>query len=705
MTDVQLNGHREDSPSLAPPEILTVPRDTSFEHPLDEDAAEPVPVHDGDGIAIPRLGGERRPIVPEHLRSLRGIFSTAGKYGDAARFHALFHLLRSPKYLVLGVVWAVVGVVRIGEAQRRWWWVTEQSFLRSKAVVDGNSPEWRSLHTHARKVRAWRGAVLGAELAAILITLLVIAALAPWWSWLVVAAAAMPPLAHAGRPAGMPIIQSAVTTPLVRKISTDGVVRAYAAAGLCNPEKPGQELGFGSIMSRDQLDRGSQVVIYLPYGKTYSDAIVGKTKIASGLDVKETQVYLTPDKDSERRHTLWVADTDPLADPAGPTPLLDLKQRSIWRKAPFGLDQWGLKVAFCLMWISVLIGAQPRRGKTFSGRALALFAALDPYVKQTIIDGKSSPDWKPFRYVAHRYVRGTHPTKDGDPVAQALEALYEIDRHIAHVNEKLSSLPVSECPEGKLTEKLSRKYADLRVWMLVMEEFQVYFELEDQKKNKEFATLLSRIQALGPGAGVIIMSLSQKPAGVGAGDVQRLFNRYRDNHQVRFGLRCGNRDVSMAVLGSESYSEGYDASSLPLGEKFRGVGILYGLRDDAPTVRTYLADGEDAEIICLAARKLREKAGTLTGAAALEDVSAGANDILADLLAVIGTDNGLWWETAAERLADHFPDRYSDVTAEAIRSTCVSRGVASVDVRWPPGRAGTNRKGCRRDLLETAARA
>ena len=356
------------------------------------------------------------------------------------------------------------------------------------------------------------------------------------------------------------------------------------------------------------------------------------------------------------------------------------------------------------MWISVLIGAQPRRGKTFSARILALFAALDPFVKITVIDGKSSRDWLPFRYVAHRYVRGTHPDKSGDPVEKALEALREIDRHIVTVNDKLSSLPVSECPEGKLTEKLSRKYADLRVWMLVMEEFQMYFELESQPKNKEFATLLSRIQALGPSAGVIILSSSQKPSGVGAGDVQRLFNRYRDNHQLRFALRCGNRDVSMAILGSESYSDGYDASSLPLGDRFRGVGILYGLLDDAPTVRTHLADGEDAEVILLAARKLREKAGTLTGAAALEDIGAGESDIIADLLEVLGSDNGLWWETAAERLAEHFPDRHSDVTAEAVRSSCASRGVASVDVRWPPGRSGTNRKGCRRDLLETAAR-
>jgi DNA segregation ATPase FtsK/SpoIIIE, S-DNA-T family len=693
------------TPDPDKPELFLVPRDASFEHALDETAGKPEPVHDGDGIAIPRLGGERLPIVPQHLQTWAGIRSTAYKYFDAARFHALFHALRSPKYLVLSVVFAVVGIGRIAEKQRRWWWCTEQSSLRTKAVLDGNSPEWRSLHSHAIKRRSFRGSVLGAELFAVMLTLVLVAALAPWWAWLIVAAVTVPPLAHFGRPASMPIVQSAVTTPLVRKISTDAIVRAYEAAGLCStdPKKAADRLGFGSTMTRDALDKGSQVVVYLPYGGTFAAVVNARTKIASGLDVAESQVYFTRDKQSERRHTLRVLDTDPLAEPAGRTPLLDCKQRSIWRKAPFGLDQFGLKVALCLMWISLLIGAQPRRGKTFSGRQLVLYAALDPWVDITLIDGKSSPDWLPLRYVAHRFIQGTYPTKDGDPAERALEALRAIDRHIDHVNDELKLLPTSECPFGKLTEKLYRR-PDLHVQLLIMEEFQCYFELDDQKRNKEFANLLSRIGAMGPSVGVIIMSLSQKPSGVGAGDVQRLFNRYRDNHQVRFGLRCANRDVSNAILGNEAYGEGYDCSGLPLGDEFKGIGILYGLTDDAPTVRTYLADGQDAEVICLAARKIREKARTLSGDALGVEVEEPESDIVADLLEVMEIDSGLWWETAAERLAGRYPMRHADATAEAVSAAARARGVPSTDVRWPPGRDGKNRKGCKKADLAAAAR-
>jgi hypothetical protein len=683
-----------------------VPRDTSFEHALDETAPRPEPVHDGDGIAIPRLGGERRPIVPEHLQTWAGIRGTAGKYLDAAQFHTLYHLIRIMPYVIMALLWACVGAAKIAGMQLSWWWVSEQSHLRSKTVLDGNSPEWRSLHNLARKTRSWRGAVLAAEVFAILLALVLIAAFAPWWAWFIVALVVVPPLAHHGRPAHRPIVTSAVTTPLVRKISTDAIIRAYEAAGLCStdPKKPADHLGFGSTMTRDSLDKGSQVVVYLPYGGTFAAVINAKTKIASGLDVAESQVYFTRDKQSERRHTLRVLDTDPLAEPAGRTPLLDCKQRSVWRKFPFGLDQFGRRVAFCLMWYSMLIGAQPRKGKTFSGRLIALFCALDPYVPITIIDGRMSPDWLPFRYVAHRYVRGTFPTRDGDPVQQALEALREIRRGIDLVNEELAGLPVSLCPEGKLTEHLHRTNPKLRVRLLIMEEFQVYYELADQKISKEIAQLLAEIQAMGPAAGVIVVSLSQKPSGVGAGDVQRLFTRYRDNHQLKFGLRCATRDVSMAILGNESYGEGYDCSGLPLGDEYRGVGILYGLTDDAPTVRTYLADGQDAETICLAARKLREKARTLSGDALGVETDGPESDIVADLLEVFGADPGLWWEVAAERLTARYPSRYADATGDSVRASCGARGVPSVDVRMPPTRDGEKHRGCRKADLESAGR-
>jgi len=45
----------------------------------------------------------------------------------------------------------------------------------------------------------------------------------------------------------------------------------------------------------------------LPYGKGLDDTIGARSKIASGLDVTESQVFIRRDPTSRRRHTLWVA--------------------------------------------------------------------------------------------------------------------------------------------------------------------------------------------------------------------------------------------------------------------------------------------------------------------------------------------------------------------------------------------------------------
>ena len=137
--------------------------------------------------------------------------------------------------------------------------------------------------------------------------------------------------------------------------------------------------------------------------------------------------------------------------------------------------------------------------------------------------------------------------------------------------------------------------------------------------------------------------------------------------------------------------------------QYKGVGILRGATDASPTVRTYLADGQDAEKILTAARALRERAGTLSGMAAGEDAGRQARDVIGDVLAVFAGEPGLHWAVLAERLAQRFPDRWAGATADAISAQCRDLGVPSVDVRYPGGRAGTVLKGCRRDDAGSAA--
>jgi len=197
-----------------------------------------------------------------------------------------------------------------------------------------------------------------------------------------------------------------------------------------------------------------------------------------------------------------------------------------------------------------------------------------------------------------------------------------------------------------------------------------------------------------PGAGLILIDATQRPSGVGSGTLGQQFTSFRDNHAIRFGLRTSSWQVSELCLGAGAYSEGLDTSQLL--PQYKGVGILRGATDASPTVRTYLADGQDAEKILTAARGLREHAGTLSGYAAGVDVDTPARDIIADVLAVLGERPALHWQTIAEKLAQRFPDRWEGVTAESVSAECRGLGIPSVDVKY----LGRTLMGCRREHLE-----
>lgn len=654
--------------------------DTSFEVELDE---EPPRRHEPVYVDVVSRDEELLPIVPANWSTWSNARNSVRRLSRRWWHIARWHAVRSPLHALLLTWFALVGVARLAGRQYRWWWVSEQDELRQHAATNNDPDTWSRLMREARAIRLYRGTVLVGEGVALVVGYVLLVHLAPQWTVYALVVTVMPLLARAGRP-GRRVIGSAVVQQRYRKLRGDIVLRAYYRAGLGHPDKKGEEIGFLSPMSRDAMDSGSQVKVALPYGRTFADVVNVKSKIASGLDVSDFQVFLTRDKESVRSHTLFVTDRDPLAIPAGSTPMLDCRPRDIWEPIWMGLDERGRQVLLDLMWNSILVGAQPRKGKTFTARLIGLYASLDPYVRLTVVDGKKSPDWRKFVLVAHMIIFGTAPNRDGHPVEMLIMALTEIKHHIERVNDVLSQLPVELCPEGKLTRELARdpRFPDLFVWLLVMEEFQVYFEGEDQETNKVIAGLLSFIMAQGPSAGVILLSSSQKPSGVGAGDVQRLFNRYRDNHQVRFALKCGSRDVSMAVLGGDAYQEGYDASSLPIGREYRGVGYLYGASDDTPLVRCHLATGEDAERILLAARAHRERLGLLTGMAAGEDMTRDMRDVLRDVRGVFYAGEArISWPELAERMREQMPEHYADLTADAISAQVRALGVPGKSVK------------------------
>lgn len=670
--------------------------DTHLEVALDEvpDAAPPVLVDPPQPFPVLAAEGQRKQIVPAPLRSAAAFRTEAARLAGREWHRARWHGFRSPVYLAIWVAWALAGLAKLISRQVRWWWVADHAVLAKAAAVEKDSAAWLRLHQHVREVRLTRGSLLAAEILGVMAGTVAAWRFAPWWCWPVVAMVLLFLFARAGKPPGAPVAAPAVVAPRFRVLRADIVLRAYYAAKLGHPEKPGEQVTFGGPMARD--GEGTGVLVDLPHGKGLKDAIAAKDQIASGLDVTESQVFIRRDPTSYRRHTLWVADRDPLAVPVGRTPLLACRQTDIWKPAPMGLDERGQLVTVPIMWNSVMVGALPRQGKTFAARLLALYLALDPYVKLSVFDGKGSPDWRKFALVADSCAFGLTPTREGLPPEILLAALEELKNDVQQRYHRLSELPPDVCPEGKLTRKLARdpRYG-MPVRALVLDEFQEYYDLGEI--SKDIAALLVFLLKVAPGAGVSVIGATQKPSGIGSGQVGTQFNSFRDNFAIRFGLRTSSWQVSEMVLGQGAYSEGLDTSTLL--PQYKGVGILRGATDASPTVRTYLADGQDAEKILIAARRLREQAGTLSGMAAGDAPQAEARDVLADVLTVFGSDPGLHWGTLAERLATRFPDRWEGATGDSVSAEVREAGVASVVVKV--GRVSL--RGCRLEDVRRAA--
>lgn len=649
-------------------------------------------------VTVPTGRDGREPIIPAAYRP-ENIKATVRLAVQRALHIAGFHAVRIPIYAAKTAFWGAVGGFRLINRQLRWWWVTEQHGLRQQVASSGDKDAarvWFQLHREVKVTRRWRGIVLAGQTLGATVGGMMLWNMAPLWATATVGAVTLGGLAHFGRPIDRPILSRAVIAPRFRKLSLDIVLRAYYAAGLGNPDKEHERIDFGGQMARDG-GTGSSVIVNLPYGRTYSEVIRAKERIASGLDVSLSQVFITRDPTSNRSHHLWIADRDPLATPAGRTPLLACKPTDMWAPAPFGLDERGRTVAVDMLWVSFLIGAQPRQGKTFSARLLALYAALDPHVRLSIFDFKASPDWRKFALVADRCAFGLIRTKAGDPVEIFRDTLRAVKTDVMDRNNRLSELPTDICPEGKLTRDIARnpKYR-MPVHLIVIDEFQEAYGLGED--SKEIAELLKFLVKVGPSVGIIVISSTQKPSGVGgAGPLNTAFNDYRDNHIVRFALNTGSYQVSDKILGDGAYSEGHDSSALL--SSYKGVGILRGAFDHTPTVRTHLADAEDAEKILKAARALRERAGTLSGMAAGEDIARDVRDVLADVRTVFGSsETGLHWATIAARLAERMPEHYADATADAISAQLRALGVPSVDVK----RDGTNLKGAKVAAITTA---
>jgi DNA segregation ATPase FtsK/SpoIIIE, S-DNA-T family len=618
----------------------------------------------------------RKPVIPAHLRDgdglgglwhglRRHLHHRAIEHGHRAAYHGV----RSPRYLALTLVWAVVGIFRVSHRLITWWHATDLYKLEHQAAADGLLTDHLRIHRQGRDTRTARGIMVGCTAFATLVVLAVLARYAPVWLWLVLLLVVIPLLARAGRPAGKPIVQSAVLPPAVLAPTQDVITRALGSLGITGidrwlrEEKP---LNFPNPVRED--GPGWRAEVDLPFGVTATQVIERREQLASGLRRPLGAVWPEPvTHEHAGRLELWVGRADIAVAKPPAWQLLKSGQADIFQPVPFGTDVRGRLVRVPLIWHNWLIGAIPRQGKSNALRVLACASALDPLAELWIHELKGSGDLDPLERVCHRFVSGIHD----QAIEHAAESLRLLRTEVEKRAERLKALDRALCPDRRVTREIAQRRS-LKLWPVVCVVDEVQNLMTHQRYGKTAAADAEFVIKVGPAFGIILVLATQRP------DKDSLPTGISGNASVRFCLKVMGQVENDMILGTGAYKNGIRATTFRPGTD-AGIGYLSAAAVPQ-VVRTAYLDMHACERVAVRARSLREAAGTLSGAALGGDAEA-PRDVLADLAAVFGTSAALQWPEAAARLARRFPERWDGVTAEALSAECRALGVQSVSVK------------------------
>lgn len=659
--------------------------------------ASPVPV---DNPKLPEPGvttEKRRPIIAPWMRSTRDFRATVNRAAGHAGYATTYHGVRLPWYGTQLTMMAPRGTTRFVQATARWVWDREAAPLRDWAVRTEDVDEYMRLaRLRAGRVRL-RGfvtviaAVFGLGFAMWLYVM------APEFLYLFAAGGVLT-LGYFGQQPDAPVIGPAVMRTELQKLTGTIVLRALDSIG--NPKisaavKKGGDMNgmrFTSEITRD--GPGYRADLDLPYGVVPEDVMEERQSLASGLRRKLGCVWPSGDPDEhEGRLVLWVGDKPMNETTKPPWPLLKAGEVDLFKPVVFGNDQRMRDIFVTLMFVSIVIGSVPRMGKTFLLRLLLLVAALDPRTWILAFDFKGTGDLGPLEPVCHRYRSG----EEDEDLEYVLHAMRELKEELRRRAKVIRNLPKSRCPESKVTPALaSDKTLGLHPIVVGFDECQVPFEHE--KYGAELTSICTDVAKRGPALGIIGIFATQRP------DAKSLPPGISANAILRFCLKVVGHTVNDMVLGTGAYKAGIRATMFSRSD--RGICWMSGEGDDPQIVASAFVDGPAAELVVTRARQLREDYGNITGHALGQGPSATAGmDLLGDILKCVSEEQ-VWNERIAARLAELRPDVYEGWTAENVTSALKPWGVKAGQV-WgtTDDGEGKNRRGIKRaDVVAAVAR-
>jgi DNA segregation ATPase FtsK/SpoIIIE, S-DNA-T family len=631
--------------------------------------------------------GERRPVLPPWLQAGNRRHTLARWRGRA--WHELkFHGLRAPVYLGLTVFWGVVGAGWLAWEWLHWWLFPVPFDVHADAVRDGWRA-WRAVSTDHRRIakaRAWISlAVCFAAAFAVRLLLL-------WAHGRQVLAglgvAAMLAGARYGRPEGARIVQAAHVPAEFEPVTQDLITEALASVGISGIDRylrEGKHLRYPHPVRQD--GPGWRAEVELPRGVTATMVIERRDRLASGLRRPLGAVWPEPMLDDHPGLLeMWIGQQDITKARPAPWPLAKTGKADIFGLVPFGTDPRRRPVGAPLFEVNWLIGAAPGQGKTSAVRVLGCAAALDPVCDLWVHEHAGKGDLEPLAKVCHRYVSGL----DDEAIEYAAESFSMLRVELERRSQRFKKLPREAKPEGKLTRELAQRDRRLRPLVAIFDECQNVFM--HPKYGKQAAEDAAYVIRLGRAYGIIVVLATQRP------DKESLPTAIRGIVTARFCLQVPDQDANDMIMGTGAYKAGYNAVTFRP-KTDAGLGWLKG-GESPGVVRTYYLDLPATERVATRARALREQAGALSGYALGEDGGSVAQDVLGDVLTAFGQDPALHWDALAGRLAARWPDRWADVTGDAVSAQMRALQVPSVTVSM----AGQKARGCRKEAVEAAAR-
>jgi S-DNA-T family DNA segregation ATPase FtsK/SpoIIIE len=634
---------------------------------------------------------QRKRIVPEHWSTLENARRHVTLKLGWSLYWSAYHALRSPSYFFKALAFAVWGVVVTIRRLITWWHIPGTTKLEWDAAANGLLTDHLRLHKQGRETRRARGTILALCLAGLIVAVVAMIVFAPWWGWALAAVALFVAFALAGRPQGTTITSKAEVPAAVQPPTQDVIIRALGSLGIAQVNRALAEGNFPPFPSPVREDGpGWRAEVDLPYGVTATQVIEKREAFASGLRRPLGAVWPEPvTHEHAGRLEVWVgrADISKARPPAWPW--LRAGNGDVFGPLPFGTSPRGKRVDAALFEHNWLIGSMPGQGKTSAVRVLVAAAALDPTCEQWIHELKGTGDLDPFEQVSHRFISGI----DDEAVGYAAKSLQLLRREVMERTARLKALPRELCLDKKISREIANRRT-LKLWPLLctIDEAQNLFAHD--KLGRQAADDAVFVIKLGRAVGVMLVLATQRP------DKESLPTGISGNVSTRFCLRVPGQVENDMILGTSAYKNGARATQFRA-KVDAGLGYLKGEESVPQVVRTYYLNASDAERVAKRARAIRQHAGTLSGAALGIAEDTPERDVLADVLEVLGGENGIHWTVLAERLAARFPERWAGVTDASVSAELAARGVKSVTVTVRQERA----RGCRRDAVESAADA